>query len=109
MRVRFEVFRSGWSTWEELFSQAAAFATRQGPDRVIGISHSAEGAADRAIRAVERLRADIGIPHRLRDVGVRAEQLPAMAEKAFRMKRILRVNPRPASQAELESILQAAW
>ena len=36
-----------------------------------------------AIAAVEQLRADIGIPARLRDLGVTEEQLPAFAEKAF--------------------------
>ena len=66
-------------------------------------------AAHRAIVAVERLKADIGIPARLRDIGVTPEQLPLFAEKAFALKRILRVNPRPVSQADLEAILRSAW
>src|SRR5260370_11043204 len=41
-----------------------------------------EPVADRAIAAVERLRADIGIPVRLRDIGVKQEQLRPFAEKA---------------------------
>src|SRR5439155_4969466 len=53
-----------------------------------------EHAAERAITAVERLRAEIGIPQRLRDVGVQRTQLQAFAEKTFSIKRILRVNPR---------------
>lgn len=65
-------------------------------------------AAQRAIAAVERLKADIGIPPRLRDLGVTADQLPKLAEKAFAVKRILRVNPRPVTAADLEEILRAA-
>jgi hypothetical protein len=40
MRVRYEMFESSMSSWETLFTQAADFATRVGPDRLIGISHS---------------------------------------------------------------------
>jgi hypothetical protein len=43
MTVRFRVFKSGWKRWEELFGEAAAFATEIGPDRLIGVSHSHEG------------------------------------------------------------------
>jgi alcohol dehydrogenase class IV len=68
-----------------------------------------ESAAQRAITAVERLRADIGIPKRLRDIGVLREQIPALAERAFSIKRILRVNPRPIKLDELESVLVAAY
>jgi alcohol dehydrogenase class IV len=34
--------------------------------------------------------------------------LPAFAEKAFQVKRILRVNPRPVTVGDLEGILRAA-
>ncbi len=65
-------------------------------------------AAERAITAVERLRADVGIPKRLRDLGVTEAQLRPFAEKAFGIKRILRVNPRPVTVEDLEGILRAA-
>jgi alcohol dehydrogenase class IV len=55
-------------------------------------------AAERAIGAVERLKAVIGIPARMSDVGVRCEHVPGMAEKAFAVKRVLRVNPRTVTQ-----------
>jgi alcohol dehydrogenase class IV len=67
-----------------------------------------EAAAACAVEAVQRLKADIGIPRRLRDVGVQAEHLPSMAQKASGVKRILRVNPRPVTAEDLASILQAA-
>lgn len=65
-------------------------------------------AAERAITAVEKLRADIHIPHRLSELGAKAEQLPGFAEKAFQIKRLMRINPREASQADLEGILREA-
>jgi len=68
-----------------------------------------EQAAERAIQAVVKLRADIGIPLRLRDLGVQEAQLPGFAEKAFGIKRILRVNPRPVRVEDLEAILRAAY
>jgi alcohol dehydrogenase class IV len=66
-------------------------------------------AAERAVVAVDKLRADIGVPGRLRDLGVVPEQLPQFAEKAFELKRILRVNPREVSVESLTGILQAAF
>jgi alcohol dehydrogenase class IV len=65
-------------------------------------------AAERAITAVEKLRRDIGIPQRLRDLGVTETQLRPFAEKAFGIRRIMRVNPRPATVDDLEGILRAA-
>jgi alcohol dehydrogenase class IV len=69
----------------------------------------AQQAAERAITAVEKLRADIGIPRRLRDLGVTEAQLRPFAEKAFGIRRILRVNPREVSVDDLEGILRAAY
>jgi alcohol dehydrogenase class IV len=84
----------------------AALARLLGED----VSGLGEGeAAERAIAAVERLRADIGVPLRLRDLGVKDGQLRPFAEKAFAIKRILRVNPRTPTVEDLEAILQAAY
>ncbi len=66
-------------------------------------------AAERAVAAVERLRADVGVPGRLRDLGVKEAQLPGFAETAFGIERLTRVNPRVASRADLEGILRAAY
>jgi len=70
---------------------------------------SEDQAADAAIAAVGELRTAIGIPARLRDLGVREDQLPGFAEKAFGIKRILRVNPRLPTVADIEAIYRAAW
>ena len=69
----------------------------------------AHGAAEKAVRAVEKLKADIGIPERLRDIGVTEDQLRPFAEKAAGVKRILRVNPRPVTVDDLEAILRSAY
>jgi alcohol dehydrogenase class IV len=66
--------------------------------------------ADETIRAIEQLRADIGIPLRLRDVGVTEAMLPGFAAKAFAIKRLMRVNPRmPQSEEEILGIYRAAF
>ena len=63
-----------------------------------------------AITAVEQLRADIGIPDRLRDIGVTEAMLPGFAEKAFAIKRLMRTNPRsPASADELLGLYRGAF
>jgi alcohol dehydrogenase class IV len=66
-------------------------------------------ATEAAIAAVEQLRQDNGIPLRLRDIGVAESQLRPFAEKAFAIKRILRVKPRPVTVEDLEGILRAAF
>jgi alcohol dehydrogenase class IV len=66
-------------------------------------------AAERAVKAVERLSADIGIPRRLRDLGVQADMLPAFAEKAHGIRRILRVNPRTVTVDDVRQIYEAAF
>jgi alcohol dehydrogenase class IV len=73
--------------------------------RLLGSEPSADG----VIAAVERLRADIGIPPRLRDIGVREEQLRSLAEKTIGIKRILRVNPRSVTVDDVHGIFKAAF
>jgi len=38
--VAFRYFDSRWQSWTEVFQEAADFATRIGPERLISISHS---------------------------------------------------------------------
>ena len=51
----------------------------------------------------------IGVPARIRDLGGREEQLDDFADRAFQIKRLLSVNPRPASRDDLLEILRAAF
>ena len=66
-------------------------------------------AAERAILAVESLRRRIGIPSSISELGGREDQLAGFAEKAFAVKRLMHVNPRPVTRADLETILKAAF
>ena len=66
-------------------------------------------AAETAIRAVEQLKKDVGIPTRLRDIRVTEDQLKSFAEKAFSAKRLMRVNPRYPTVEEIEEVFRAAW
>lgn len=69
----------------------------------------AMAAAERAIAAVDRLRAAIQVPGRIRELGGTREQLPEFARKSFAIKRLLATNPRRASEADLLAILEAAF
>ena len=65
--------------------------------------------AEAFIAAIEQLKRDIGIPMRLRDLGVTEAMLPGFAEKAFAIGRLMRVNPRfPANAEEILGIYKAA-
>jgi alcohol dehydrogenase class IV len=66
-------------------------------------------AAETAVATVEKLRSDIGIPARLRDLGAKQEHLAGFAEKTFAVKRLMRVNPRMPTCAEIEEVFRAAW
>lgn len=72
-----------------------------------GMSDAA--AAELAVTTVDQLREAIGVPGRIRDLGGRPEQLAEFAAKAFSIKRLLTMNPRAASEADLLGIYQAAF
>lgn len=95
------------------FNKPAARATLAQLPALLGSTtrtDDEDAAATEAIHLVTKLRADIGIPTRLRDIGVTEEMLPGFAAKAFAIKRLLRVNPRmPRSEEEILGIYQAAF
>jgi alcohol dehydrogenase class IV len=73
-------------------------------------SSEPEDVADGIVRYVEQLRVEIGVPTRLRDIGVTEDMLPGFAEKAFAIKRLMRVNARmPRTADEILGIYKAAW
>jgi hypothetical protein len=39
-RAEYRMFRGTLASWDQLFREAAAFASQVGPERLIGISHS---------------------------------------------------------------------
>ena len=83
----------------------ARLAPHLGVD-VTGMDHPQAAAA--AIAAVEQLRRDIGIPERISQIGGREDQLPLFAEKSFAIKRLMSLNPRAPSEADLLGILREA-
>lgn len=88
------------------FKELAKVAALLGED-VSGLDERT--AAERAVSAVERLNQLIGIPTRIRDLGGTREQLPEFAKKAFQIKRLMLLNGRPPSEADLLGILEAAY
>jgi alcohol dehydrogenase class IV len=65
-------------------------------------------AATVAVDAVRQLSRDLGIPERLRDVGVRRDALPAMTRDAMQSGNVL-VNPRSTSHDEMLALFERAW
>ena len=86
--------------------ELAQLAKQLGTDTT-GLSE--DEAARSAIDAVEALNNDVGIRSRIRDLGGRIEQLPEFAAKAFTIKRLMALTPRPVSEADILQIYQAAF
>jgi alcohol dehydrogenase class IV len=79
--------------------------------RVLGenvASLPAAEAGERAAAAVTRLSKEIGIPQRLRDVGVKENQISSMAQKAMG-DWCYPFNPRTCSQTDMESLYREAY
>jgi alcohol dehydrogenase len=66
-------------------------------------------AAEVAVEAVQRLKAEIGIPMSLRELGVEEDELRPMAEATAQITRLIEANPRPLDADSLEEILNRAW
>lgn len=68
-------------------------------------SHRAEAFAE----ALAHLMEEIGLPLRLRDVGIPHDAVAMMAAEAMKQTRLLVNNPRPITQADAAAIYEAAW
>jgi alcohol dehydrogenase class IV len=64
--------------------------------------------AENAVERVRKLNVEIGIPGRLRDVGVEESHLPRIAAKAF-VDASHRTNPRPCTEDDLLGMLRASF
>lgn len=69
---------------------------------------SEEEVRQAAVEAVCKLNRDVGIPPHLRDVGVRKEDIPALAQAAFDDV-CTGGNPREASLTEIIELYHSAW
>jgi len=74
----------------------------------VAAAPAAEGAAA-TLDALEKLVADIGIPQRLGDVGVARDDLPAMADSAMTVTRLLPNNPRPLSREDALALYEDVY
>ena len=64
-------------------------------------------AAEFTIEAITQLGIDLGVPQRLRDLGVREVQLAELVPAS--RGNSMSANPRPLSDTELQDILEALW
>jgi alcohol dehydrogenase class IV len=61
------------------------------------------------IEALEALSQKLGMPTRLREVGIGEQHLPKMAADAMKQQRLLVNNPRAVNEADALAIYRAAW
>ncbi len=76
---------------------------------MMAAGHDREEWADRTVTAVHELISDIGLPARLRDVGVTMEMIPPMAKNAYQLDGNWPTNPRPVSESDFINLYQAAY
>ncbi|MEX0765384.1 MAG: iron-containing alcohol dehydrogenase [bacterium] len=69
---------------------------------------SPERAAEVAVDAVKRLSQDVGIPERLRTVGVTRDAIPGMSQDAMKSGNVL-VNPRPTTYEDIVQLFETAY
>lgn len=87
--------------WEKYAKVAEALGEGDG-------SYSLEDKAAGAVRAVKKLLHDIGLPTRLRDVGVKEEMIPQMAKRAM-MDDSHMTNPRQCTEEIMAELYWKAF
>ena len=76
----------------------------------VRVTHlSDKDAADLAVKAMADLCAAVEIPSGLRSFNVPEDTIPAMAEEASKIERLMRNNPRKLTAADIEKIYRAAY
>lgn len=65
--------------------------------------------AARFIMEIAALAGRVGLPARLRDVGITKDDLPQLARESMKQTRLLANNPRSVDEADALSIYTAAW
>jgi alcohol dehydrogenase class IV len=66
-------------------------------------------AAASAVGAVSQLIKDIDLPVRMREIGIKEEDIRPMAEATIGITRLLRSNPRRITVDSLEQIFKRAY
>jgi alcohol dehydrogenase class IV len=70
---------------------------------------TSKSAAEAAIAAVVQIQHAVSIRTRLSELGLKKEQIPLVAAKAFQIKRLMDVNPRRPTELDLVGILENAF
>jgi len=70
---------------------------------------SDKDAADQAVQAMTDLCVAVDIPAGMRSFNVSEDAIPAMAEEASKIDRLMRNNPRKLTSADIEKIYRAAY
>jgi len=89
-----------------LLAHVVRFNAEAVPDEVARLAAALGG--DDAADAIDALRAEIGLPARLSEVGVEEADLEAVA-RLSQSNRSVTANPRPVSEDDARGILHAAW
>lgn len=61
------------------------------------------------VEAILNLLKDVGLPRRLRELGIPREELPTMADRLLSMKRLLSRNPRPVTEGDALKLVNEMW
>jgi alcohol dehydrogenase class IV len=70
---------------------------------------SAREAARKAVDRIKQLIVDVGLPSRMREIGVKESDIRSMAEATMGVTRLLRGNPRRVTADDLEAIYRSAF
>ena len=70
---------------------------------------SAREAARKAVDRIKQLILDVGLPSRMREIGVKESDIRPMAEATMGVTRLLRGNPRRVTADDLEAIYRRAY
>lgn len=97
-----EVMKFNLPSAPERFAEisAALGVARNGPARA---------AAERGVEFLARLLRDCGVPQRLSALGVPRDAIPAMAQSAMQVTRLLKNNLRPLTQADALRIYESVY
>ena len=78
---------------------------------VLGCERAADDVttAKKGVEKIKELIAQCGLPLRLRDAGVKEEDIPQMAADAMKIQRLLKNNPREVTEADAVNIYKEAF
>lgn len=69
---------------------------------------SEDAVVDRLVERISSLIQEVGLPLKLREVGVNEEDIPMLAEEAFQNKRLINANPRELTLESIKEIYREA-